>query len=367
MPISEALRRLAMFERAEELAQAGSWTWRPATDDVLWSSNLFRLLGLEPHTTTPSVEAVLQLTHPDDRPRVARQLESAAREGQLPPLELRVVRPDGTVRHLRATGGAVGRAHARPRELIGSVQDVTDQRLAERELSAHLAVSEVLRAWNSFDEDGERLLRSLADALGFAAGTLWLPRADRLVPCSHWASASVPGQEFKNATLALRLPRGVGLPGRAWQRKEPVAVRNVLHDEGFLRQQAAASAGLTGAVALPVLAGDAVVAVIDLQSLEAIDASDRLMRSLTAIGYAAGGFLAHRRGQLGLRPLTPREAEVLGLAAGGLTGQEIAELLVISRATVRKHFENIYAKLGVSNRASAVAHALREGLIEWPS
>ncbi len=63
-------------------------------------------------------------------------------------------------------------------------------------------------------------------------------------------------------------------------------------------------------------------------------------------------------------PLTPREVEVLQLASNGYSGPKIAEELVISLGTVRKHFENVYAKLGVSDRAAAVARVLRLGLID---
>ena len=61
--------------------------------------------------------------------------------------------------------------------------------------------------------------------------------------------------------------------------------------------------------------------------------------------------------------LTPRELEVLGLAADGRNAPKIAEELIVSVATVRTHFGNIYEKLGVGDRASAVAKAMRLGLI----
>jgi LuxR family maltose regulon positive regulatory protein len=56
-------------------------------------------------------------------------------------------------------------------------------------------------------------------------------------------------------------------------------------------------------------------------------------------------------------PLTPREIEVLELLAAGLTNREIADRLVISAETVKKHTGNIYGKLGVSNRTEAAARA----------
>ncbi len=62
--------------------------------------------------------------------------------------------------------------------------------------------------------------------------------------------------------------------------------------------------------------------------------------------------------------ITPRETDVLVLASHGLTSGEIAEQLVVSAGTVRTHLENVYLKLGVSDKAAAVATALRYGLID---
>jgi DNA-binding CsgD family transcriptional regulator len=62
--------------------------------------------------------------------------------------------------------------------------------------------------------------------------------------------------------------------------------------------------------------------------------------------------------------LTPREQEVLQLAAGGLSGPEIAERLVLSPSTVKTHFGNLYEKLGVGDRTAAVAKGMRLGLID---
>jgi DNA-binding CsgD family transcriptional regulator len=62
--------------------------------------------------------------------------------------------------------------------------------------------------------------------------------------------------------------------------------------------------------------------------------------------------------------LTPREVEVLALAADGLNVPELAEQLVLSPSTVNTHLANIYEKLGARNRAAAVAKAMRRGLIE---
>jgi two-component system, NarL family, nitrate/nitrite response regulator NarL len=62
--------------------------------------------------------------------------------------------------------------------------------------------------------------------------------------------------------------------------------------------------------------------------------------------------------------LTEREAEVLALIADGLSVPDISGRLFISASTVKTHIKNLFGKLGVSERAAAVAEAMRRGLLE---
>jgi len=62
--------------------------------------------------------------------------------------------------------------------------------------------------------------------------------------------------------------------------------------------------------------------------------------------------------------LTPRETEILQIIAKGLSNAEAAEVLGVSRATIRTHLEHIYAKMCVSNRVEAVTEGIRHGLID---
>jgi DNA-binding NarL/FixJ family response regulator len=64
-----------------------------------------------------------------------------------------------------------------------------------------------------------------------------------------------------------------------------------------------------------------------------------------------------------VEPLTRRELEVLRLVAQGTTNREAARRLCISEASVKTHLLHVYAKLGVNDRAAAVATAYERGLL----
>ena len=365
---STRARERTLLFAAEQLAETGSWDWDLRTGKLAWSDNMFRLLGLEPRAITPSVELLIDLAHPDDvaglRHETALAPDRPSRE-----VDYRVVHPRGDVRHLRSTLLLVERLGDLPSRLMGSVQDITEWLRAEREIAAHAAVSEALMEWTSFDEGSSLLLRRLGEAMEFEAGALWIVEGDVLTPRVGWSSGALHLAEFEATTRPLRLPKGCGAPGYAWQAREAISVSDLLGGPGFCsivlaRHTAAVRAGLRGALSLPALNGRDVLAVLEFYSREEVELTDRLLRSFSSIGHELGRFFAGRLGELQPAAVTARETEVLQLAAHGVSGPEIAEFLVLSPATVKSHFEHIYSKLGVGDRAGAVAAALRLGLIQ---
>ena len=103
------------------------------------------------------------------------------------------------------------------------------------------------------------------------------------------------------------------------------------------------------------------------------DASE-LCDAVTAV--ARGGIVLAPQVQAGIageirlradhdRPfLSEREREILKLVADGLTAPEIGRRIHVSTATVKTHLQHLYEKLGVGERAAAVAQAMRRGLVE---
>jgi PAS domain S-box-containing protein len=134
------------LERAEQLAQTGTWEWELDSDVLVWSDNMFRLLGVEPGTVTPTPEYVIGRVHPDDRDRVAREVELARLDGSLPSPVYRTIWPDGTLHVLRSFPAVADEREGRPLRLIGAVQDVTALSESQQRTAESLTLMETLQS-----------------------------------------------------------------------------------------------------------------------------------------------------------------------------------------------------------------------------
>jgi DNA-binding NarL/FixJ family response regulator len=311
------------------------------------------------------MEYVFEQAYPDDRGRVRMLVETAATTGRLDMLEFRIVRADGAVRRLQWIVVSIEEEYGVPRRLMGTVLDVTDQRQIANEIAGHIAIEEALEAWVSMEDGGPRLLAELGAAMDFSTGALWIRQGNALESRASWRAASSEVPEVETATRPLKAGSNQALAVRAWLAGQPLVVVSLPHAPRFLGRDAAVGAGLLGAVAVPAVSDDVVYAVLEFYSREILQPTETLLRSLTGMGHELGQFFAHRSGELRRQPeLTARECQVLQLASHGMSGKIIAQKLKVSPSTVKTHFENIYAKWDVSDRASAVANALRQGLIQ---
>jgi PAS domain S-box-containing protein len=131
----QALRqREAELREAQRLAKLGSWQWDPETDTVTWSEELYRIAGRDPNLTAVSYKEHQQLYTPESWERLRLAVEEALRTGTPYELDLEMVRSDGTSRWLVARGEAKRNTLGRIVQLVGTVQDITDRKRAEKTL-----------------------------------------------------------------------------------------------------------------------------------------------------------------------------------------------------------------------------------------
>ena len=130
---TEVASKEAYLAEAQRLSHTGSFGWSAASGFV-WSDETFRIFELD-RATAPTVEAVIQRTHPEDRERVQRFIERASRDGGDWDVEHRLLLPDGAVTSLHVVVHAV-RDEAGVLSFVGAVMDVTAAKRAEEAVQA---------------------------------------------------------------------------------------------------------------------------------------------------------------------------------------------------------------------------------------
>jgi len=205
----EIRKRQLMLARTEAIAHVGSWEWEIASDTVTWSDELFRIFQRDPTLGPPPFSRHQELFPPEDMRQLTQAVVQAVRHGKPYELELRALRPDGSIRQClgrgfpeRAEDGSIVR-------LYGSLQDITEFKQAQERIS-HL--NNVLRAIRDINQlivrerDREALIHQGAELLvanrGYNSVLIALLGEDRQV--DSWALAGYQGNPETIADLFRR-------------------------------------------------------------------------------------------------------------------------------------------------------------------
>jgi PAS domain S-box-containing protein len=136
------------LKEAQRLAGLGSWQWEPRTDSVIWSKELYRLMGINPTLPAPSYKEHAHLFAAESWERLQRAVQGALQTGTSFELDLEIVRPESIAKWEIARGEPVRDKSGQIIGLRGTVQNITERKAAE----------EALR-------EGEEQFRTLAEAI----------------------------------------------------------------------------------------------------------------------------------------------------------------------------------------------------------
>src|SRR5471030_1169738 len=114
------------------IPHTGSWRFTAAGFEH-WSPELFAIHGLKPDSKPPSIPEYTALIHPDDREFVAQEIQTMLAEHRGFDFTKRIVRPDGSIRHVRCVGMPTTRAEGF-QGFVGTAVDVTEQEELTRAL-----------------------------------------------------------------------------------------------------------------------------------------------------------------------------------------------------------------------------------------
>ena len=134
--VEDELRRSQrLLTDAERLAHVGSWEMALPGGELTCSDEMYRILGREPQASVIGSEGFVDQVHPEDRARFVDEFRTTIWSAEPSRTTIRIVRPDGEVRHVEGIAAASAFVDGRASRIHGSVHDVTDQHRTVRALT----------------------------------------------------------------------------------------------------------------------------------------------------------------------------------------------------------------------------------------
>jgi len=119
---------------AQKIAHIGSWEWDIQTNIFRWSDEIYRIFGYSPQSFESTYEIFIDHIHPDDRNLVEISMNNALKKGTPYNIDHRIVLPDEQIRYLNEQGQVIFDNNNKPARMIGTTQDITEQKLAKQTL-----------------------------------------------------------------------------------------------------------------------------------------------------------------------------------------------------------------------------------------
>jgi len=141
----EALRQSEERQvRAQEVGRVGTWDWSLDTGLLIWSDEVYRILGLSPREAEPSYKLFIHMVHPEDRISVIRTFAMAQRRYMPFKLDCRIIQNNGFEEVVAVQGELKFNRRGRAERMIGIIHDITERKRAETKLRMALDEKVVL-------------------------------------------------------------------------------------------------------------------------------------------------------------------------------------------------------------------------------
>ena len=130
----DSAKHQASLESAQRIARLGSWEWSLVRNETYWSAETYRILGIDSQPLNPGCDQLLGCVHPEDREQTQQALRDLLGNGQSFGRAVRIVRPDGAVRHVQLQAEGSFEADGSLNQISGTIQDVTELKEAEERI-----------------------------------------------------------------------------------------------------------------------------------------------------------------------------------------------------------------------------------------
>src|SRR6266404_319437 len=226
-----ALRQSESYlAEAQRLSHTGSFGWRVATGEIIWSDETFRIFGYDkaPFVT---IDMVVQRIHPDDRAGAEQTINRASSDGRDFDHEYRLLLPDDSTKYVHATAHAVTDASGGI-EFVGAVTDITEHKQAAEKLheaQAELAhVARVTALGELAASIAHEVNQPLAAVVANAAAALrWLDRETPDLKEAHTALESIVNDGNRAGEVIQRVR---ALVTKTAYQKVPLDINEVVNE-----------------------------------------------------------------------------------------------------------------------------------------
>ena len=206
---------------------------------------------------------------------------------------------NGELFHYDQTVSPLKDSQGRITHFISTGKDATERKRAEQEIRLLLELTQIIAEAENFDSALSVSLRTVCENTGWDYGEAWALSADgkRLEPGAPYFCKAAGLESFRGKSQAFTFEPGIGLPGRAWASGKAAWIPDVTLDANFPRAAIAGESGLKAAVGIPILDGDAVVAVIAFFMREARREDERMVALISAVAAQLGTAFQRKRAQ----------------------------------------------------------------------
>jgi PAS domain S-box-containing protein len=240
---------------AQQITHIGSWEWDLASNRVTWSDELYRIYGMEPRSCEITFELFLSKLVPEDRDRVRGAVEQAIAHGNRFTYPERIVRPDGSIRHLDTLGQVKRDASDRVCGLIGTCRDVTVEAQARRLRDAEQQILEMIASGAPLASVLTQLVLTLEEQAPSTIGSILLLDESG----THVLIGAAPHlpDEYNRAVHGQPIGPNVGSCGTAAFLGKPVVVSDIETDPLWADyRELAGRFGLRACWSSPILANE---------------------------------------------------------------------------------------------------------------
>ncbi len=120
-----------MLDNNQSIAHIGSWEWDIQSGEVIWTDELYRILGFKPGEIKPDYDTSMSFIHPDDKAFAEKSIQKAIDEGKIYHIENRVIRKDGSIGYVISKGTVFFDKKKNAVSMAGTIQDVTERKMLE--------------------------------------------------------------------------------------------------------------------------------------------------------------------------------------------------------------------------------------------